>query len=151
MVEKSGENEADSYWRRAKGIAKVDKKSGRTVAEGLNGVASTGTKAVVVEVNSETDFVARNDAFQAIVRGVADVALGTDGTVEAVSAATYPATGKSVTDTIKDAIATIGENMSQRRSVLLSVDAGCVATSTEARRVGKECVSKGRSRGAPDT
>src|SRR6185295_3861781 len=109
--ETNGDMEAAIDWLRAKGIAKADKKSGRTAAEGLVGIATIGHKAVVVEVNSETDFVARNDAFQDIVRGVAQVALSTDGSVEAISAATYPATGKTVADTIKDAIATIGENM----------------------------------------
>jgi len=128
LAENNGDMEAAIDWLRAKGIAKADKKSGRTAAEGLIGIASTGTTAVVVEVNSETDFVARNDAFQDLVRGIAQVALSTDGSVEAVSAATFPASGKSVTDTIKDAIGTIGENMSLRRSALLSVDDGVVAT-----------------------
>ncbi|MCJ8509008.1 translation elongation factor Ts [Rhizobium lemnae] len=128
LAETNGDMEAAIDWLRAKGIAKADKKSGRTAAEGLIGIASAGTSAVVVEVNSETDFVARNDAFQDLVRGVASVALTTDGSVEAVSAATYPATGKSVTDTIKDAIATIGENMTLRRSAKLSVEDGVVAT-----------------------
>ncbi|MCM2472264.1 elongation factor Ts [Rhizobium sp. CG5] len=128
LLETNGDIEAAIDWLRAKGIAKADKKSGRTAAEGLIGIASAGTKAVVVEVNSETDFVARNDAFQDIVRGISTVALSTDGTVEAIAAATYPATGKSVTDTIKDAIATIGENMNLRRAALLSVEDGVVAT-----------------------
>ncbi|PII38785.1 elongation factor Ts [Sinorhizobium meliloti CCBAU 01290] len=128
LAETNGDMEAAIDWLRAKGIAKADKKSGRTAAEGLIGIASSGTKAVVVEINSETDFVARNDAFQELVRGVANVALGTDGSVAAVSKATYPATGKSVEDTIKDAIATIGENMTLRRSALLEVEDGVVAT-----------------------
>ncbi|UHS56600.1 translation elongation factor Ts [Agrobacterium vaccinii] len=128
LAETGGDMEAAIDWLRAKGIAKADKKSGRTAAEGLVGIASAGHKAVVVEINSETDFVARNDAFQDIVRGVASVALTTDGTVDAVAAATYPATGKTVADTIKDAIATIGENMTLRRSALLEVEHGVVAT-----------------------
>jgi len=128
LAETNGDIEAAIDWLRAKGIAKADKKSGRTAAEGLIGVATLGHKAVLVEINSETDFVARNDAFQDIVRGVAQVALSTDGTVEAVGAATYPATGKSVTDSIKDAIATIGENMTLRRSAALEVEHGVVAT-----------------------
>lgn len=128
LAETNGDMEAAIDWLRAKGIAKADKKSGRTAAEGLIGIASAGTKAVVVEVNSETDFVARNDAFQDIVRGIASVALGTDGSVEAVSAANYPATGKSVHETITDAIATIGENMNLRRATQLSVEDGVVAT-----------------------
>ena len=128
LAETGGDMEAAIDWLRAKGIAKADKKSGRTAAEGLIGIVADGVKAVAVEINSETDFVARNEAFQELVRGIANVAIGTDGTVEAVAAATYPATGKSVDETIKDAIATIGENMTLRRSALLKVEEGVVAT-----------------------
>ena len=128
LAETGGDMEAAVDWLRAKGIAKADKKSGRTAAEGLIGVASEGTKAVVVEVNYETDFVARNDAFQDLVRGIAAVAVKTDGSVDAIGAATYPASGKSVSDTIKDTIATIGENMNLRRAASLSVEDGVVAT-----------------------
>ncbi len=128
LTENNGDIEAAIDWLRAKGIAKADKKSGRTAAEGLIGIAGAGTSAVVVEVNSETDFVARNDAFQELVRGVASVALSTEGTVDAIAAANYPATGKSVSDTIKDAIGHIGENMTLRRAALLSVEDGVVAT-----------------------
>jgi elongation factor Ts len=128
LSETAGDMEAAVDWLRAKGISKAEKKSGRTAAEGLIGISSGGHKAVVVEINSETDFVARNEAFQDLVRGVAAVALTTDGKVESVAAATYPATGKSVDDTIKDAIATIGENMTLRRSILLEVSEGTVAT-----------------------
>ncbi|TKT76961.1 translation elongation factor Ts [Aquamicrobium sp. LC103] len=127
LAETNGDMEAAVDWLRKKGIAKADKKAGRTAAEGLIGVASDANSAVVVEVNSETDFVARNDAFQDIVRNIANVALGTDGSVEAVGAAAYPGNGKSVTDTIKDAIGTIGENMSLRRSAKLGVGSGAVA------------------------
>ena len=128
LTENNGDIEAAIDWLRAKGISKADKKSGRTAAEGLIGIAGAGHKAVVVELNSETDFVARNDAFQDLVRGIANVALATDGTVDAVSAATYPASGKPVADTIKDAIATIGENMTLRRAAKLEVEHGVVAT-----------------------
>ncbi|MFM2278082.1 MAG: Elongation factor Ts [Pseudomonadota bacterium] len=128
LSETNGDIEAAIDWLRAKGIAKADKKSGRTAAEGLIGIASMGHKAVVIEINSETDFVARNDAFQDLVRGVAQVALSTDGSVDAISAAAYPATGKSVSDSIKDAIATIGENMTLRRAAMLEVEHGVVAT-----------------------
>ncbi|MCF3639083.1 translation elongation factor Ts [Rhizobium sp. TRM95111] len=128
LAETNGDLEAAIDWLRAKGIAKADKKSGRTAAEGLIGIVADGVKAVAVEVNSETDFVARNEAFQELVRGVANVAITTDGSVEAISAATYPATGKSVDETIKDAIATIGENMTLRRAALLKVEQGVVAT-----------------------
>ena len=128
LTETNGDMEAAVDWLRAKGISKADKKAGRTAAEGLIGIASDASSAVVVEVNSETDFVARNDAFQDIVRNVATVALSTDGSVEAVGAASYPSGGKSVNDTIKDAIGTIGENMSLRRSAKLGVSSGAVAT-----------------------
>ncbi|WP_176083056.1 translation elongation factor Ts [Martelella sp. HB161492] len=128
LAETDGDMEAAIDWLRAKGIAKADKKSGRTAAEGLVGIASNGTDAVVVEVNSETDFVARNDAFQELVAGIADVALGTDGTAEGIAAATYAKTGKSVDESIKDAVATIGENMHLRRATKLSVADGVVAT-----------------------
>ncbi len=128
LAENDGNMEAAVDWLRAKGISKADKKAGRTAAEGLVGVATDGNKAVVVEVNSETDFVARNEDFQNLVKGVASAALSTDGSVEAVSAATYAASGKSVEDTIKDAIGTIGENLTLRRAAALSVDEGVVAT-----------------------
>jgi elongation factor Ts len=119
--------EAAVDWLRAKGIAKADKKAGRVAAEGLIGVEAGVREAAIVEVNSETDFVARNDAFQAIVANVAKVALAY-GTTEAVAAAKYPGSDKSVTDTIKDAVGTIGENMGFRRSAKLSVSQGSVAT-----------------------
>ncbi|MGI6853127.1 translation elongation factor Ts [Mesorhizobium sp. 1B3] len=128
LAETNGDMEAAVDWLRKKGIAKADKKAGRTAAEGLVGVAADATSAVVVEVNSETDFVARNAAFQEIVRNVAQLALATDGSTEKVGEAAYPGTGKSVTETIKDAVGTIGENMSFRRSAKLSVSAGAVAT-----------------------
>ena len=128
LAETNGDMEAAVDWPRKKGISKADKKAGRTAAEGLIGAASDASSAVVVEVNSETDFVARNAAFQEIVRNVAVVALGTDGSAEAVAAAEYPGTGKSVAETIKDAVGTIGENMSFRRSAKLSVSSGAVAT-----------------------
>jgi elongation factor Ts len=128
LAETGGDLEAAVDWLRKKGISKADKKAGRTAAEGLIGVASGGASAVVVEVNSETDFVARNDAFQQIVRNIADVALTTDGSTEAVASANYPGSQKTVADTIKDAIGTIGENMSLRRSAKLEVGQGAVAT-----------------------
>lgn len=128
LNETKGDMEAAIDWLRAKGIAKADKKAGRTAAEGLIAVNSDAGKGVVVEVNSETDFVARNDAFQDIVRNIAQVALTTDGSVEALAASTYPGSAKTVSDTIKDAIGTIGENMNLRRSAMLSVESGAVAT-----------------------
>ncbi len=126
LAETNGDIEAAVDWLRAKGIAKADKKAGRTAAEGLVGVATSGNKAVVVEVNSETDFVARNDAFQDLVRKIAQAALSTNGSTEAVAEANIE--GKSVTQAAKDAVATIGENISFRRSAALEVSQGAVAT-----------------------
>ncbi|MEW7008206.1 MULTISPECIES: translation elongation factor Ts [unclassified Lentilitoribacter] len=127
LTEAGGDMEAAIDWLRAKGIAKADKKSGRTAAEGLIAIASNENSAVVVELNSETDFVAGNAEFQGLVNGIADVALTTDGTVEAVVAANHPS-GKTVEDTVKDAIGTIGENMTLRRSAKLEVGNGVVAS-----------------------
>jgi len=125
LTETNGDIEEAVDWLRKKGISKADKKSGRTAAEGLVGVASDDNGAVVVEVNSETDFVARNEAFQELVRNIADAALATDGSVEAVAAATYPGGSKTIGESVKDAVATIGENMNLRRSARLD---GTVAT-----------------------
>ena len=126
LTENGGDVDAAMDWLRSKGIAKAEKKSGRVAAEGLVGIASSGASAAVVEVNSETDFVARNDGFQDLVRGVANAALSTDGSVEAVAAADMG--GKSVADTITAAVGTIGENMNLRRSAKLEVSNGAVAS-----------------------
>lgn len=125
LSENDGDIDAALDWLRTKGIAKAEKKAGRTAAEGLVGVAADGTSAVVIELNSETDFVARNTEFQSLVSGIAQAALGTDGSVDAVLAADLG--GKSVEQGIKDAIATIGENMTLRRTGKLSVANGVVA------------------------
>ena len=128
LSETDGDIEAAVDWLRAKGLSKAAKKADRVAAEGLVGVASAGTKAAVVEVNSETDFVARNEAFQAIVSNVSKVALEGDGSVEALGAAAYPDTGRTVNEELTEAIAKIGENMNLRRSAVLSVENGVVAT-----------------------
>ncbi|AZO08021.1 MULTISPECIES: translation elongation factor Ts [unclassified Mesorhizobium] len=126
LNETNGNMEEAVDWLRKKGISKADKKAGRTAAEGLIGVDAGVREAAIVEVNSETDFVARNAAFQEIVANVAKVALAY-GATEAVAAAKYPGSEKSVTDTIKDAVGTIGENMGFRRSAKLAVAHGVVA------------------------
>jgi len=128
LHETSGDMEAAIDWLRKKGIAKADKKAGRTAAEGLIGIIAGDAKAAMVEVNSETDFVARNGEFQALVANIAKVALDNGASVEALGAATYPAGEKNVADTLKDAIGTIGENMTLRRVASLSVAGGVVAT-----------------------
>jgi elongation factor Ts len=128
LTENDGDIEAAMDWLRSKGIAKAEKKSGRVAAEGLIGMAGSGKSASVVEVNSETDFVARNEQFQNIVRRVAETALETDGSVEAVASATISGGDKSVADTITEAVGTIGENMNLRRSAKLEVAEGVVSS-----------------------
>ena len=128
LTETNGNMEEAVDWLRKKGISKADKKSSRTAAEGLIGVDAGVREAVVVEVNSETDFVARNPGFQEIVRNVAKVALAFGGDQEKVAHEKYPGTDKTVAEVIKDAIGTIGENLSFRRSAKLSVPQGAVAT-----------------------
>ncbi|TPJ72509.1 translation elongation factor Ts [Mesorhizobium sp. B2-7-1] len=127
LNETNGDMEAAVDWLRKKGISKADKKAGRTAAEGLIGVDAGVREAAIVEVNSETDFVARNEQFQELVRNVAKVALAY-GATEAVAAAKYPGSDKSVTETVKDAVGTIGENINFRRSAKLTVPHGAVAT-----------------------
>ncbi|MGB0682807.1 MAG: translation elongation factor Ts [Magnetovibrionaceae bacterium] len=128
LTETDGDLEGAVDWLRKKGLSAAAKKAGRVAAEGLVGVASDGTSAAIVEINSETDFVARNDKFQGFVSDVATVALGTDGSVEAVTAADYPGAGKNVGEQLTELVATIGENMTFRRSSKLSVEKGVVAT-----------------------
>lgn len=120
-----GNIEAAIDWLRTKGLAKAAKKAGRVAAEGLVAVAVSGNRGVVVEVNSETDFVARNLEFQALARTIADVALERGGDVEALSAHHYPG-GGTVAEAIANAIATIGENMTLRRVAEVKVSSGLV-------------------------
>ncbi len=115
-------------WLRKKGLAAAAKKSGRVAAEGLIGVASAPGKAAMVEVNAETDFVARNETFQAFVEGVAKLALQVGEDVEALKAAQFPGSATTVADHLTQLVATIGENMSLRRARVLSVDQGVVAS-----------------------
>ena len=127
LVESGGDIEAAVDWLRKKGLAAAAKKSGRVAAEGLVGVHAEGTKAAVVEVNAETDFVARNELFQALVEGVARIALAADGDIEKIKAAPF-GNGRTVAEEITHLVATIGENMSLRRAAVLSVPKGVVAT-----------------------
>ncbi|TPW31214.1 translation elongation factor Ts [Pararhizobium mangrovi] len=128
LSETDGDMDAAVDWLRAKGISKAEKKSDRATAEGLIGVAAGENEAVLVEVNSETDFVARNETFQKLVAEIAGVGLSTDGSVEAISGATLPSSGQPVSDTVRDAVGTIGENMTFRRAQKLSVEKGAVAS-----------------------
>jgi elongation factor Ts len=127
LAETNGEMEAAIDWLRAKGLAAAAKKAGRTAAEGLVGVAVEGNRGAVVEVNSETDFVAKNELFQDFVRNVAKLALehGTD--VEALGATVYPG-GGTVAEKLTDNIAKIGENQSLRRAAVVEVSEGAVVS-----------------------
>jgi len=126
LTENGGDIDAAVDWLRKKGLSKAAKKAGRVAAEGLIGVVVSGTKGVVVEVNSETDFVARNEQFQGLVKMIAQVALDAGADVEKIKAAKVGAV--TVEAAINDAIATIGENMSLRRAAVLSVTSGVVAS-----------------------
>ncbi len=128
LTENDGDMEASIDWLRTKGIAKADKKASRVAAEGLVGVVSNGADAAMVEVNSETDFVARNDEFQEMVRTVAKLASENDGDFDRLSEANYPGSDKTVAEYIKEMVGTIGENMSLRRSAALAVEKGVVAS-----------------------
>jgi elongation factor Ts len=126
LVENKGDMEAAVDWLRKKGLAKAAKKSSRTAAEGLVALAVSGTRGAVVEVNSETDFVARNDQFQDFARTCGEIALNKVDTVEQLSASDY-GNGKTVQETLTNMIATIGENMALRRMGKLEVTNGIVA------------------------
>jgi len=128
LNETAGDLEAAIDWLRTKGLAAAAKKAGRVAAEGLVGIAAKGTSGVVVEINAETDFVARNDQFQGFVSAVADVALSAGDDVEALKKAAFPGVGKSVEEHLTSLIATIGENMNVRRAKRLSVTSGVVAS-----------------------
>ena len=128
LNEVEGDIEAAIDWLRKKGLSKAAKKSGRVAAEGLVALAVSGAKGVAVEVNSETDFVARNDDFQKLAQNIAAVTLASSTTdVEALKSAAYPG-GGNVGDAIANAIATIGENMTLRRAAEVSVSAGVIGS-----------------------
>jgi elongation factor Ts len=128
LIEVAGDIEAAIDWLRKKGLAAAAKKSGRIASEGLVAVASEPGKAAVVEVNAETDFVARNPTFQAFVEEVAKIALAVGDDLEKIKAAPFPGTGRSVQEETNHLIATIGENINLRRAKVLTVPLGVVAT-----------------------
>ncbi len=128
LVEASGDMEAAVDWLRKKGLSAAAKKSGRVAAEGLVGVASGPNVAAMVEVNAETDFVARNETFQNFVAEVAGLALSVGDDVEKLRAATFPGTTHSTAEELTKLIATIGENMTIRRARVFRVESGTVAT-----------------------
>ncbi|OYQ24321.1 translation elongation factor Ts [Sandarakinorhabdus cyanobacteriorum] len=127
LAETAGDMEAAVDWLRAKGLAAAAKKAGRTAAEGLVGVAVNGTKGAAVEVNSETDFVAKNDIFQAFVRTVTGLALDSGADAEALAAMPFPGGEGTVAEKLTANIATIGEQQSLRRTATLEVSQGTVA------------------------
>src|SRR5947207_7884947 len=123
-----GDIEGAVDWLRKKGLAAAAKKAGRVAAEGLVAVATRGAAGAVVEVNAETDFVARNELFQAFVRAVATLAVGGNGDVEALKATPYPGTGRTVAEELTELIGRIGENLVLRRAQRLAVGKGHVAS-----------------------
>lgn len=124
LGENDGDIEAAVDWLRKKGLAAAAKKAGRIASEGLVGLVVKGNAGAVIEVNAETDFVSRNEKFQAFVRAAADIALAKGGDIEAVKAAAYPGTGRTVADELTHLVATIGENMSLRRAAVLKAEGG---------------------------
>ena len=128
LTEAAGDMQAAVDWLRTKGLAAAAKKSGRVAAEGLVGVVTTPGRAAMVEVNAETDFVARNDRFQAFVETAAQIALSVGEDLDAIKVAPYPGSGRTVADELTHLVATIGENMNLRRARVLSVGGGVVAT-----------------------
>ena len=127
LTENNGDIEAAVDWLRKKGLAAAAKKAGRVAAEGLVGVAASGNKGAMVEINAETDFVARNDQFQDFVRKTTEIAVANGGDAARIQSASYPG-GGTVSEKLTNLIATIGENMSYRRSIGLSVSNGVVAS-----------------------
>jgi elongation factor Ts len=128
LAEVAGDLEQAVDWLRKKGLAAASKKSGRVAAEGLVGVATEGRAGALVEVNSETDFVARNEAFQAFVKNVAALALAGKGDLEALKGVAYPGSGRTVAEELTHLVATIGENMALRRVVRIEAPGGAVAS-----------------------
>ncbi len=128
LAEFSGDMEAAIDWLRAKGFSKAAKKADRVAAQGLVGVSSAAKAGAVVEVNCETDFVARNADFQATVAEISKLALKAGGDVEKLAATAYPKKKITVADHLKELVGTIGENMSLRRTVALKVKDGVVAS-----------------------
>jgi elongation factor Ts len=127
LAETDGDMDAAVDWLRTKGLATAAKKSGRVASEGLVAFAVDGQKGALIELNAETDFVARNTEFQEFAATLATLALTVDD-VEALSQADYPSTGRNVADELTNKIATIGENMSLRRMQVLSVGSGAVVS-----------------------
>jgi elongation factor Ts len=128
LNETEGDVDAAVDWLRKKGLSAAAKKSGRVAAEGLIGAVTAGQKGALIEVNSETDFVARNEAFQGFVTGLAALSLTHEGDLAALVAADFPGSGRTVADELTHNIATIGENMTIRRAEVQAVETGLVVS-----------------------
>ena len=128
LSENNGDLDASVDWLRTKGLAAAAKKAGRAASEGLIGLKVEGNTGAMVEVNAETDFVARNEIFQDLVGTIAGVVLSTGSDLDAIKAADYPDTGRTVEEEVTHQIATIGENMMLRRAEALSVETGVLAS-----------------------
>ncbi|MEM7570494.1 MAG: translation elongation factor Ts, partial [Pseudomonadota bacterium] len=128
LAETDGDIDAAVDWLRTKGLAAAQKKSGRTAADGLIGVVTSGVNGAAVEVNAETDFVARNEVFQGFVSTVADLALAHDADMNTIMKTGYPGENRTVEEQLTHNIATIGENMTVRRMTNLSVSKGAVVS-----------------------
>jgi len=128
LVEANGDMQGAIDWLRKKGLSAAAKKSGRVASEGLIGIALAPGRAAMVEINAETDFVARNEAFQNFVETAATLALETGDDAEALKAAAYPGTGRNVADELVHLVATIGENMTVRRVAVVDVPGGVAAS-----------------------
>ena len=127
LKESNGDLEVAVDWLRTQGLAAAAKKSGRAASEGLVGIAMEAGKGAVIEINSETDFVARNEEFQGFVKNVSSIALAGDGKIDSLMDTTYLNTGINVAETLTKMISTIGENLDLRRSAILQVDKGIVS------------------------
>ena len=127
LKENSGDIESSVDWLRSQGLSAAAKKSGRAASEGLVAVTVVDNKGAIIELNSETDFVARNEVFQSVAEAICGIAIEKNGDLEAIKSANYPG-GGSVTDQLTHQIATIGENMNLRRSCVLEVDTGIICS-----------------------
>lgn len=128
LTETNGDVESAADWLRKKGLAAASKKASRVAAEGLVGVFTSGNKGALVEVNAETDFIARNDDFQAFVAKAAELGMNCGADLDALKACTYPATGNTCEAQLTNLIATIGENMNMRRCNTIEVSTGVVSS-----------------------
>ena len=128
LTESDGNIEAAIDWLRKKGLAAAAKKSGRTAAEGLVSIAVNGNQGAIIELNAETDFVARNEQFQELAKHIAEAALTTGNDIEALKKASYPASDRNIEDEVTHAISTIGENMNLRRATSITAANGFVAS-----------------------